>query len=409
MDDREVIAIIQKLEREMMRRGRRSTMLDFPEFDDPGAIRKATEASILGCGNEVEICMKGEKRGNRRTDCDTASKIAKQKATAKKPNDPVEEKVDVIIVKPAAGKTFAEVTRALKSQAPTGTEGVAIRGVSKTRNGEILLRIKETKKGAAAAYSDALKGRAEELNAVVRHLHTSATIAIRGLDPTVEEAEIMEALQREGVNEGEKVSISLAELREGWIGPRTAIVRLPKEYGQRLLKKGRLVVGWSGCQARVSQYETEKCCFRCQKFGHLAKECTEEGGAQKQCYRCGSTEHIAKDCKAEVRCYVCGEVGHRADSVRCPHRRQQSGPQETEPQCPGAESSTARRRRRRREQEVENFDDEAPDQERNGDEMMAGQESEAMELQATDGTRPIDEQGKETPINNDQVPPMQPQ
>ena len=51
-------------------------------------------------------------------------------------------------------------------------------------------------------------------------------------------------------------------------------------------------------------------CFRCNKSGHLARDCMETA---ERCYRCNKAGHLAKDCENEVQsgsCYNCGLVGH---------------------------------------------------------------------------------------------------
>ncbi|XP_018497713.1 uncharacterized protein LOC108865283 [Galendromus occidentalis] len=118
-------------------------------------------------------------------------------------------------------------------------------------------------------------------------------LAIRGLDATVETYEVAGAPREAGVHD--QVTINLGELKDGWTGRRTAMVRLPQPQGQRLLQRGVLVVGWAKCRAKVTLFGQETCCFNCQKFGHIARDCTEPANAQKKCYRCGSGDHIAKD------------------------------------------------------------------------------------------------------------------
>ena len=41
------------------------------------------------------------------------------------------------------------------------------------------------------------------------------------------------------------------------------------------------------------------------RYGHFARECTQE---ENSCYKCSEMGHMAKDCDKEDVCYVCNKV-----------------------------------------------------------------------------------------------------
>lgn len=336
-----------------------------------------------------------------------------EKKAKKKTGEKIEEDVGVIVVKPQEGKTFADIAKSLKSQVSPEQEGVVIEQISKSREGGVVLRLREATKGAAAASSEHL--RTTSIGAEVRQVARETIIAIRGLDAMIEASEVAEALVAAGVVEEGIESITLGELRDGWTGRRTAIVRLPRRHAQNLLRKGKLTVGWAKCQARVTEYEQGTCCYKCQQFGHLSWQCKEKEAAEKKCYRCGSLEHIAKECSSPPKCYGCGQEGHRADSVRCPKWKEQATNAGARP----AGESTAQRRMRRRAMEVKDFSDEGA---KGDQEPPKSQEAKntADRALATPGCRETpreeheemevaDEQGQNRETNNDEDPPNQPQ
>lgn len=222
-------------------------------------------------------------------------------------------------------------------------------------------------------------------------------VAIRGLDASVVLPEVMEALDDVGIVVAEIADVRLGELRDGWTGRRTAIVRLQKRAAQMLLTRGTLTVGWAKCQARVTEYERDTWCCGCQQFGHPAWQCKEKETTTRKCYRCGSEDHIAKECAVAPKCYGCGQEGHRADSPRCPKRRQQATAADGKP----PRETTAQRRIRRRAMEVDHFEEDEEDAPP-GAPMTRGTENDA-EKEADVGT-----EGARTRENDEEMETEEP-
>ncbi|CAF0873847.1 unnamed protein product [Didymodactylos carnosus] len=51
-------------------------------------------------------------------------------------------------------------------------------------------------------------------------------------------------------------------------------------------------------------------CYRCNRIGHMARDCFE---TEERCYQCNEFGHLAKDCDRDIdpgACYNCGKLGH---------------------------------------------------------------------------------------------------
>ena len=348
LDDREVVVAMKKILGEAHQSERTEIMLQFPETDDPATIRKIAEACTPSEDTKIELCMRGRRKNGRPEEKEAklggqSQETTKQKKE-KKPKK--EDEAEIIVVRPSEGRTFTEVAKILKEQVSPNEERVPMQ-VSKSRGAEVVLRVEGNTRGAVSMLSEKLKTKEQEIGAEVHRVTKVITLAIRGLDATVEASEVRAAMKKEGVKEEDISTLHLPELRTDWTGSRTAFVRLPRGLGKRLLQMRILRVGWAGCQARVTEFEQETCCYRCQKFGHVTWEGKEPADTQRKCYRCGGADHIAKSCCAATRCYGCGDEGHRADSIKCPSRGERQAEAER------AAKPDAQKRRRRRARELE--------------------------------------------------------
>lgn len=93
------------------------------------------------------------------------------------------------------------------------------------------------------------------------------------------------------------------------------------EVRRLVIQKGKIYFDWKSCN--VEDYVRVSRCYKCQRFGHVAKHCNSE----KQCGFCASTDHESKDCRykedtARHKCANCMRAGkketdHDASAKKC--------------------------------------------------------------------------------------------
>ncbi|KAL0269068.1 UNVERIFIED_CONTAM: hypothetical protein PYX00_010804 [Menopon gallinae] len=73
--------------------------------------------------------------------------------------------------------------------------------------------------------------------------------------------------------------------------PRTTwVATVSPDVRTQVITTGRLYIGWSSC--RVTDYCSITRCYKCQRYGHVAKHCR----SQETCGHCAEEGHNRKSC-----------------------------------------------------------------------------------------------------------------
>lgn len=150
---------------------------------------------------------------------------------------------------------------------------------------------------------------------------SSSEDTVSGLKGKLHASDIDPATKKmiESIIQGTKREIKIIRKIETKQGKINWLLEVDEEGKRILLELKRICLDFD--RYRVVEYVSITRCYRCQKYGHLSVNCTEE----PHCAKCASSEHAMKDGKSEEEtCSNCyfedneGDCKHRADSNVCP-------------------------------------------------------------------------------------------
>lgn len=272
-----------------------ATLAYITQDTDVSSAMKIIECCIYKQNLKIEVCAKG--RG-----------LKKRTSEAK-------ENLKTMIVKNEVGKTYAETLKSIKTVIKPEEEGVTVRKIARTKDGNVVIKLREETPGASEAMTSAIN-RETKSNAEIKKEH-KIQILIHDLDGITEAKEIEDAIREETGETGELLISDPSPSKNGaW----TARVILPRKTGDRLMLGRTIKIGWTNC--RVTEKIKIPICYNCLKLGHLGSACQEKRVEFKRCYKCSSHKHEAGTCDSEPRCNECNKTGHIVNSFECPKYRQ---------------------------------------------------------------------------------------
>lgn len=215
------------------------------------------------------------------------------------------QKEEVIIIKPKDCKQASELTKKKIEETvnPCGL-GIGVSRMKYIRDGGIAIRCNESKTEKMQSMCDDIKdslGNNYEVNISEKK---NPRIIVFNIDETELEDEdslikkvIIQNNMDTNPNERELKIVHNFKDRKGLIN---VILQLDVHSYECIQRKQKLYIGWKSCSFKDSV--NVKQCYKCWKFGHLAKDCRKE---LPICQTCAGEHKVDKCQSNEVCCTNC--------------------------------------------------------------------------------------------------------
>jgi hypothetical protein len=216
------------------------------------------------------------------------------------------ERGEVIFIDTEKG-TYAETLMKMKASLTEGEKN-SITNIRETRNGQVLLKLKND----AEAVSDSLRKIVNGRNLKIIKCKKK-TVHILGMDAVTTDLEVREALTN-AVEFKKSDQLIVKPLRPARYGTQVATIIADEEDANKLLLLRNLRIGLSLCPLK-ERIDLIKC-YKCWKYGHRAAKCTEKNRSEL-CRNCAKEGHKSDQCKENAYCPLCESDGHAAGSGKC--------------------------------------------------------------------------------------------
>ncbi|XP_031359297.1 myosin-7B-like [Photinus pyralis] len=256
---------------------RKKVVIAMLDNGDAEAVRKA--AIYLLEGMEVVITAPGEGPDDEEFRTKEERRTRKNKKGGATRN--TRERPEAVLIKLQGKEEYAKVLQKVRST-EIGNDEVKVRGVTQTREGDILVHV-EKGEGKAELLRRRLAESTEGRE--VRVLQDTTVIEIRDLDGVTTGEEVIEAVKKAHPGAMPKV-LRITKVS----GERQyAKVALEKKIAEKLIEEGRLRVALTSCRVRESEKKIDKC-FRCWEARHIGSQC-KGTDRSSLCHNCGKEGH----------------------------------------------------------------------------------------------------------------------
>jgi hypothetical protein len=308
--DQRLVDTLQKLKSICKLRDLKRPSLSVVDLTTESRLRKLVEYVYQDEDVEIAIYTGSRKRATRATEQETEGE--QQWKTVSRNRE------KIVISKKAGDKpvTYAELLRKMQHTVKVHDIDIKIKNVRETKGGDIEI----TTTGKEEVKDAFIKRIQEKMGEAVtaQKVMAKKKIFIKDIHETATAEDVREELLKqatEGDKQADNIAVTMAT-KPNKGRKLFAFATLPIETANKILKAGKLYVGWNAC--RVESANAPRRCFRCLRFGHVRENCESEINREDSCLRCCEPGHKARDCKNEPHCAACDQKGHRADDMACP-------------------------------------------------------------------------------------------
>ncbi|CAL7932874.1 unnamed protein product [Xylocopa violacea] len=179
------------------------------------------------------------------------------------------------------GKNVMETIALLKRNMECSTGEKGIKRVRGTRNGGVLFEIEE--KAEVGSWKDKIIGAiGKDMDKTIRVLSERVTVKIRGMDPLIEENEVINAIRNNvELEEFEEEQIQVVRTFIEMWQEKVMLVRMPIRVAEKLQDGDGVRIGWTRNKVRILK-NPEVRCWKCGMWGHATDMCKREANKARR-------------------------------------------------------------------------------------------------------------------------------